>query len=156
VNQTLLEGGKLVDGERIRDIISGIITDRHTRKFIVGALLAASFYFVTAGVNEILLAGYERCVAQNERLFLSPMIEEVCRPEWQVLLIRASSRHLLGLLFSGIPAILAWFGTSILYAILGGFLGQATPKWGIITFLIVHLATISIIAMMTYMSQFIA
>jgi hypothetical protein len=145
-----------VDWERIKSILGGVITDRLTRKFIIGALLAASFYFITAGVSEILLSGYERCVAQNERLFLSPIIEEVCRPEWQVLLIKASSRHLIGLLFPGVPAILAWFGTSILYAIFGGFLAQATPKWGIITFLIVHLALISIIAMMTYMSRFIA
>ena len=145
-----------MDSERLRSIFGGVITDRHTRKFIIGALLAASFYFISAGFSEILLAGYERCVAQNERLFLSPIIEQVCRPEWQVLLIKASSRHLFGLLFPGLPVILAWFGTSILYAIFGGFLGQATPKWGIITFLIVHLATISIVAMMAYMSRFIA
>jgi hypothetical protein len=145
-----------VDWERLRKIVSRIISDRITRKFIIGALLAASFYFISAGISEILLAGYERCVAQNERLFLSPIIEEVCRPEWQVLLIRSSSRHLIGLLFPQSPAILAWFGTSILYAVFGGFLSQATPKWGIITFIIVHLALVSIMAMMAYMSRFIA
>lgn len=142
--------------DRLRTFAQRVTSDRHTRNFIIGALLAASFYFVMAGINEMLLAGYERCVAQNERLFFSPIIEEVCRPEWQVLLMKASSRHLFGLFFPQAPLILAWFGTSILYAIFGGMLGQATPKWGVTTFLIVHLASISVIAMMTYMSRYIA
>ena len=145
-----------MDWNRFNNIFSGVITDRLTRKFIIGALLAASFYFISAGISEIFLASYERCVAQNERLFLSPLIDDVCQPEWLVLLIRASSRHLLGLLFPGAPVIVAWFGTSLLYGILGGFLGQVTPKWGIITFFIVHLALVSIVAMMAYMSRFIA
>jgi hypothetical protein len=142
--------------ERFRSIFERIITDRHTRRFIIGALLAASFYFVTAGINEMFLSGYERCVQQNERLFLSPLIEEVCQPEWLVLLMKASSRHLFGLLLPQAPIILAWFGTSILYALFGGMLGQAIPKWAITIFLIVHLASISIVAMLIYMSRYIA
>lgn len=142
--------------ERLRTIIRGIFTDRVARNFVIGALLAASFYFISAGINEMLLSSYEHCVQQNERLFFSPDIEEVCRPEWQVLLIKSSSRHFIGLIFPQAPAILAWFGSSILYALAGGMLTQASARWSITIFIILHLASISIIAMLMYISQFIA
>jgi hypothetical protein len=149
-------GGLRVNRDRLETISRSIFTDKITRNFIIGALLAASFYFISAGINEILLSNFEQCVQQNERLFFSPNIEEVCRPEWQVLLIKASSRHILGLVFPQIPAILAWLGSSILYALIGGMLSQATPRWSITIFIILHLAMISIVAILMYMSRYIA
>jgi hypothetical protein len=126
------------------------------QRFLVGALFAAAFFLVEAGVAEILLANNAQCEAMVSGMRLRFGLQEVCTPEWAVYMLSALSRGIVGLLFPGAPAFFAWLTMGGFYAIAGGGCGQLSPRWGVFIYLAGHISLVALLAGLGYISQFIA
>jgi phosphosulfolactate phosphohydrolase-like enzyme len=61
------------------------------QRFMVGALFAAAFFFVEAGVAEILLANNARCEAMVSGMRLRFGLEDICTADWVVYMLSALS-----------------------------------------------------------------
>jgi len=125
------------------------------QRFLAGALLAAAFFLVEAGVAEIYLARDAQCQAMISNLRIGFGSQDVCMPEWLVFMLGAVSRGVVGLLWPKAPSIFAWLSMGGLYAVLGGGSGQMSPRWGIIIYLAGHVMLVAILAGLGYLSQFI-
>ena len=123
---------------------------------MVGALFAAAFFLVEAGIAEILLANNAQCEAMVSNLRLRFGLQDICKPEWAVYMLGALSRGIVGLVFPSAPALLAWLTMGVIYAMVGGGCGQLSPRWGVAIYLGGHIALVSILAGLGYLSQFIA
>jgi len=126
------------------------------QRFLVGALFAAAFFLVEAGIAEILLSSNAQCEAMVSNMRLRFGLEDVCTPEWVVYMLGAISRGIVGLLFPGSPALLAWLSMGGMYAIAGGGCAQLSPRWGVSIYLAGHIALVALLAGLGYISQFIA
>jgi hypothetical protein len=124
-------------------------------RFLVGALLAAAFFLIEAGVAEIYLARDAQCQAMIDNLRIGFSSQDVCTPEWVVFMLGAVSRGIVGLLWPKTPSIFAWLSMGGFYAVLGGGSGQISPRWGILIYLAGHIMLVAILAGLGYMSQFI-
>ena len=125
------------------------------RQFLVGALLAAAFFLVEAGVAEIYLARNDQCQAMIDNLRIGFGSQDVCMPDWVVFMLGAVSRGFVGLLWPKAPSIFAWLSMAGFYAGLGGGCGQISPRWGILVYLAGHIMLVAILAGLGYLSQFI-
>jgi hypothetical protein len=123
---------------------------------MVGALFAAAFFLVEAGIAEILLANHAQCEAMVSNMRLRYGLQEVCTPEWVVYMLNAISRGIVGLIWPEVPAFMAWLTMGGLYAIAGGGCGQLSPRWGVVIYLAGHIALVALLAGLGYISQFIA
>ena len=123
---------------------------------MVGALFAAAFYLVEAGVAEILLANNAQCEAMVFNLRLRFGLQEACTPEWAVYMLGAISRGIIGLILPGAPALLAWLTMGAFYAVAGGGCGQTSSRWGVAIYLAGHITLVALLAGLGYISQFIA
>ena len=123
---------------------------------MVGALFAAAFFLVEAGIAEILLANNAQCEAMVSGMRLRFGLQDVCTPDWVVYMLGSLSRGIVGLLFPGAPAFLAWLTMGGIYAMVGGGCGQLSLRWGVFIYLGGHIALVSILAGLGYLSQFIA
>lgn len=126
------------------------------QRFMVGALFAAAFFLVEAGVAEILLGQNAQCEAMVSGMRLRFGLEDVCTPDWVVYMLGALSRGIIGLIMPSAPALLAWLSMGAIYAIAGGGCGQLTPRWGVAIYLAGHIALVALLAGLGYISQFIA
>lgn len=135
-----LRRNKLTDGQR----------------FLVGALFAAAFFLVEAGIAEILLAKHAQCEAMVSNMRLKYGLQEVCTSEWAVYMLNAISRGIVGLIRPEASSFMAWLTMGGLYAIAGGGCGQMSPRWGVAIYLAGHIALVCVLAGLGYISQFIA
>ena len=126
------------------------------QRFMVGALFAAAFFLVEAGVAEILISNNARCEAMVSGMRLRFGVQDVCTPDWVVYMLGAISRGILGVIFPGAPAFLAWLTMGGIYALAGGGCGQLSPRWGVAIYLAGHIALVALLAGLGYISQFIA
>jgi hypothetical protein len=126
------------------------------QRFMVGALFAAAFFLVEAGIAEILLANHAQCEAMVSNMRLRYGLQEVCTPEWAVYMLNAISRGIVGLISPKASAFLAWLTMGGFYALAGGGCGQMSLRWGVITYLAGHIALVALLAGLGYLSQFIA
>jgi hypothetical protein len=128
---------------------------RRLRAIAIGALLAVSVYLVEAGVAEILLARDNQCRAAvfNQRLFMDP--NSVCMPEWQQLMLQATTQGVLGLVRPEAPALAVWLVMIVLYAGLGGFCARLPTRWALGVFFVVNVGSIALLAGLMYLSRFI-
>ena len=126
------------------------------QRFMVGALFAAAFFLVEAGIAEILLANNAQCEAMVSNLRLRFGFQDVCTPDWAVYMLGALSRGIVGLFFPGAPAFLAWLTMGGIYAMVGGGCGQLSPRWGVAIYLAGHISLVALLAGLGYISQFIA
>ena len=125
------------------------------QRFLVGALLAAAFFLIEAGVAEISLGREAQCQAMVKSLRIGFGSQDVCMPEWVVFMLRAVSRGVVGLLWPKAPSIFAWLSMGGLYAVLGGGCGQVSPKWGILIYFAGHIMLVAILSGLGYLSQFV-
>jgi hypothetical protein len=123
---------------------------------MVGALFAAAFFLVEAGIGEILLANNARCEAMISGMRLRYGVQDVCTPDWAVYMLGALSRGIIGLISPAAPALLAWLTMGGFYALAGGGCAQLTPRWGVAIYLASHIALVSLLAGLSFISQFIA
>ena len=124
-------------------------------RFLVGALLAAAFFLIEAGVAEIYLARDAQCQAMIDNLRIGFSSQDVCTPEWVMFMLGAVSRGIVGLLWPKAPSIYAWLSMGGFYAVLGGGCGLISPRWGGVIYLAGHIMLVAILAGLGYISQFI-
>jgi hypothetical protein len=126
------------------------------RRALLGALVAASFFLIEAGLIEISLGFDQECRRQIGSLRLAPDPFSACMPEWQWLFMHSASRGFLWLFNPGTPVLLAGVGMGVFYSLVGavsalGFKGRA-----VIVYLGVHLFLVAGIAGLSYLSRYIA
>jgi hypothetical protein len=129
--------------------------DANIKRILIGALLAASIFFIEVGIAEILLARDAHCRENLERLRLPPVLEEVCMPEWQVLMLSAASQGLLGVFLPEAGPILAWLVMLLIYTSFGAICTRLSTRWAVSVFLVMNLSSIALFAGLGYLSRYI-
>ncbi|TFH35021.1 MAG: hypothetical protein E4G99_08235 [Anaerolineales bacterium] len=130
--------------------------DRNQRRAIVGALLAASFFLVEAGIIEILLGMDQACRRSISSLRLAPDPFTACTPEWEWMLLHAASRGFAWLFNPAFPVLLAGLSMGVVYAFVGAVCASVFRGRGVFVYLAIHLAIISGVAGLSYLGQYLA
>jgi len=130
--------------------------DKNQRRALVGALVAASFFLVEAGVIEIILGVDLECRRSIRSLRLAPDPFTVCMPEWQWLFLNSASRGFVWFLNQAASALLAGLIMGVVYSILGAVCAYLFRLRGILVYLAVHLAIVAGVAGLSYLGQYIA
>lgn len=125
------------------------------QRFFVGALLATAFFFVEAGVAQIVLAGDIPCQEAIGRLRIEQDPEVFCMPELETRLLEAASKGIAGFFLPNAPTVGVWLLMGTVYAIIGGLLGQLSARWGITIFFLSHIALLAVTAGLGFLSKFI-
>jgi hypothetical protein len=125
-------------------------------RFILGAILALSLFFIEAGVAEILIGKDLACREALGRMRLAPDAFTACQPEWQWFMLRALARGWPWLVDATSPALVGWIVMGFYYAVLGGMAQQLSRRSGWIIFLALQVATVALVAGLGYVRQFIA
>lgn len=136
--------------------VSQLKLEQTQKTFLVGALLAMAFFFITAGIVEIAIAIDQDCRDALALVRMSPDPFTVCLPEWKYYGLRAASRGVVWFFNPEAAPILGWLSMSLIYAVLGGISAQVFGRRGIIAFLGLFLAIVALIAGLGYMKTFIA
>jgi len=130
--------------------------DRNQRRGLVGALLAASFFLIEAGIIEIMLGLDLECRRSIGSLRLAPDPFSACMPEWQWIFMHAASRGFIWLLSQSSPALLAGLSMGVIYSFIGAVSASMFRWKGIFLYLAVHLGITSIVAGLSYLGRYIA
>jgi hypothetical protein len=126
------------------------------RRALVGALVAASFFLIEAGVIEIVLGLDQGCRSAVGSLRLAPNPFSVCIPEWEWMFLHSASRGLLWLFNPSSPALVAGIVMGVVYSIVGAFCATMFKTKGIFVYLAVHAFLVATIAGLSYLSRYIA
>ena len=137
-------------------MISGINLTRQQRRVVLGALLAASFFLIEAGVVEIILGFDQQCRSEAAVLRLAPDPYSVCISEWQWLYLHAASRGILWLFNRSTPILLAGVTMGFFYALVGAMIANFFKRGAVLIYLAVQLFLIALVAGLSYLGQFIA
>jgi hypothetical protein len=124
-------------------------------RFLVSALLALAIFFIEAGSAEVILARNAQCEALADNTRMGFRVQNMCLPEWLVQMFEAASHGVMGIFRPEASPFTAWLFMGGLYALVGGICGQLSIRWGIVIFLALNVAVISLLAGLDYMSQFI-
>jgi hypothetical protein len=130
--------------------------ERHQRRAIAGALLAASFFLVEAGVVEIILGLDLECRRSVGSLRLAPDPFSACMPEWQWRFMNAASRGFIWLFNPNASALLSGLGMGAFYSVVGALCAFMFRVRGIGAFLAIHLAIMAVVAGFSFLGQYIA
>ncbi|MGD8633188.1 MAG: hypothetical protein PVF85_06415 [Anaerolineales bacterium] len=130
--------------------------DTRSKIFIVGALLAGALFLIEAGVSEIAIAVDQECREEVSSLRLAPDVFEICGPEWQWYLVRATSRGIPWVVNEDSAAIVGWLCMGLIYSLLGGLSAQFFRARGFIAFLLAQAGLIAALMGLGYFRQFIA
>lgn len=130
--------------------------DRSQRRAVVGALLAASFFLIEAGIIEIMLGLDLECRRSIGSLRLAPDPFTKCMPEWQWLFMHATSRGFIWLFNPSSPILLAGVLMGVVYALIGGVCASMFRWKGVLAYIAVHLGIASIVAGLSYLGRYIA
>lgn len=112
------------------------------QRILIGVLFAAALIFIEAGISALVLGRDAECRAEAERLRYRFVTDEDCLTEvgrefYQVLLTGAAFAA------SGtVSAAAAVFVNLLIHAGLGSVLSLMKLKWGLLTFIVVHLLLI--------------
>lgn len=126
------------------------------RRALVGALVAASFFLIEAGVIEILLGLDQECRSGVGNLRLAPDPFSVCMPEWEWMFLQSASRGLLWMFNPSFPALVAVIAMGVVYSIVGAFSAATFKSKGIFVYLAVHAFLVAAIAGLSYLGKYIA
>jgi hypothetical protein len=126
------------------------------RRVVLGALLAASFFLIEAGVVEIILGLDQQCRREVSALRLAPDPFSVCMSEWQWLYLHAASRGFLWLFNRSTPILLAGITMGFFYALVGAMIANFFKRGTVLVYLAVQLFLIALVAGLSYLGQFIA
>jgi hypothetical protein len=135
---------------------SGNNLSRQQRRVVLGALLAASFFLIEAGVVEIILGLDQQCRSDVAALRLAPDPFSVCMSEWQWLYLHATSRGFLWLFNRSTPILLAGITMGFFYALVGVLIANFFKRGAVLVYLAVQLFLIAAVAGLSYLGQFIA
>jgi hypothetical protein len=124
--------------------------------FILGAVLALSLFLVEAGVAEILIGNDSACRQSLSRIRLAPDAFSACQPEWVWFMLRSLSRGWAWLANPELVPVVGWLVMGLYYAVLGGMSQQLSRRSGWVIFLGLQLATVAVVAGLSYLGQFIA
>jgi hypothetical protein len=126
------------------------------RRALVGALVAASFFLIEAGVIEILLGLDQECRGTVGNLRLAPDPFSVCMPEWEWMLLHSASRGLPWMFNPSFPILIAVIAMGVVYSIVGAFSATTFKSKGIFVYLGVHAFLVAAIAGLSYLGKYIA
>jgi hypothetical protein len=130
--------------------------DKNQRRAVLGALLAASFFLVEAGVIEIILGVDQECRRSIRSLRLAPDPFTACMPEWEWLFLNAASRGFVWLLNQAASALLAGLIMGVVYSIIGAACAYLFRGRGVLAYLVIHLSIVAGVAGLSYLGQYIA
>jgi hypothetical protein len=130
--------------------------DRNERRVLIGALVAAAFFLVEAGIIEIFLGLDQECREAATRMRLAPDPFSVCMPEWQWLFLHSASRGFLWLFNQTAPALLAGLTMAVIYSLIGAMSASIFRGRGVIVFLAIHIMIVASVAGLGYLSRYIA
>jgi hypothetical protein len=122
------------------------------QRSLIGFLFALSFYFIEAGLAEILLAQNATCVESLTEFRLSPDPFEACMSEFGYFASRSISRGFIGV---NAPSLLAWPVMGVFYALIGGGLAQFSRRRAVGAFLLLQVIIVAVLTSIGYLSQFI-
>lgn len=122
------------------------------QRFLIGFLLAAAFFFVEAGVAEILLARNASCLESLARLRLAPDPNELCMSEFGFHLAGSVSRAMFD---AEAPRLLVWPLLGVAYGLIGGALAQLSLRRAVVAYLMLHLLLLAGFTSFGYLAQFI-
>jgi hypothetical protein len=129
---------------------------RDERRVLIGALIAAAFFLVEAGIIEIVLGLDQECREAAARMRLDPDPFTVCIPEWQWLFLHSASRGFLWLINQSAPALLAGLTMAVVYSLIGAMSASIFRGRGVIVFLAIHIMIVASVAGLSYLSRYIA
>lgn len=133
-----------------------IVTERtRSQRFIIGALLAAAFFMVEAGVGEIALARNAGCLETLQNLLIQPPAEELCMSDLTNAGTIAASRGVVGVVSPEAPAVIGWLVMIVVYGSVGGLCAQMSFRWGLVTFLGINAITVIVLTFVGYFSRFV-
>ena len=130
--------------------------DGRTKVFVLGALLAAAFFLIEAGIAEILIAMDQECRASIASVRLAPDPFQVCATEWQWYLVRALSRGVVWVINQDSTPFIGWITMGLIYSFVGGASAQTFRGRGGVAFLIVQIGMVAALMGLGYFRQFIA
>ena len=130
--------------------------DGRTKVFVLGALLAAAFFLIEAGIAEILIAMDQECRASIASVRLAPDPFQVCATEWQWYLVRALSRGVVWVINQDSTPFIGWITMGLIYSFVGGASAQTFRGRGVVGFLIVQIGMVAALMGLGYFRQFIA
>lgn len=136
--------------------VSQLKLDQTQKTFLVGALLAMSFFLIAAGIIEIAIAIDQDCRDLVASVRLAPDPFTVCMPEWKYYGLRAASRGVVWLFNPEATPILGWVVMGLIYAVLGGLTSRVSGPKGIVVFLGLVIFVVALISGLGYMKTFIA
>jgi len=126
------------------------------RRALVGALVAASFFLIEAGVIEILLGFDQECRSAVGNLRLAPDPFSVCMPEWEWMFLHSASRGLPWMFNPSFPTLVAIIAMGVVYSLIGAFSATTYKSKGIFFYLAVHVFLVAAIAGLSYLGKYIA
>ena len=144
-----------VDSEDLLASARLFFSDDRPQRFVIGFLFGMAFFFVTAGLAEVLLARNEACIQALADFRLAPDPNEVCMSEFEFFLARGMSRGMIGILSPETSVFIAWPAMAILFGLLGGGLAQLPLRVAIVGFVIVYVLLLMAFMSVDFMSQFI-
>jgi hypothetical protein len=130
--------------------------DGRTKVFVLGALLAAAFFLMEAGIAEIMIATDQECRGSIASVRLAPDPFQVCASEWQWYLVRALSRGVVWVFNQDSAPFIGWITMGLIYSFVGGASAQTFRSRGFVAFLIVQIGMVAALMGLGYFRQFIA
>ncbi len=125
------------------------------QRFLIGFLFGMAFFFVAAGLAEVLLARNEVCLESLKDFRIAPNPSEICMSEFSFFLARGMSRGPFGTLSPTTSPFIAWAIMALLFGAMGGGFAQLSWRVGIAGFLIVVVVLLMAFMSVDFISQFI-
>ena len=154
-SSTDLAESRATESEDLLTSARQFLSDDRPQRFVIGFLFGMAFFFITAGLAEVLLARNESCIAQLSDFRLAPNPNEVCMSEFEFYLARGMSRGIMGIFSPETSVFVAWPAMAIFFGLLGGGLAQLPLRAAIIGFAIVYVLLLMAFMSVDFMSQFI-
>ncbi len=135
----------------LRSVLSG---DR-AQRFLIGFLFGMAFFFIAAGLSEVLLARNEVCLESLSDFRIAPDPNEHCMSEFSFFLARGMSRGPFSTLSPSTSPFIAWPVMAVIFGLLGGGFAQLSWRVGIAGFLVVVVVLLMAFMSVDFMAQFI-
>ena len=143
------------ESEDILETLRSFLSGDRAQRFLIGFLFGMAFFFVAAGLAEVLLARNEVCLESLSDFRITPDPNEYCMSEFSFFLARGISRGPFGTLSPSTSPFIAWPVMAMILGLLGGGFAQLPRRIGIAGFLVVVVVLLMAFMSVDFMSQFI-
>jgi len=144
-----------LDTENLIASLRIFLSGERAQRFLIGFLFGMAFFFIAAGLAEVLLARNETCLESLSDFRIAPDPNEYCMSEFSFFLARGMSRGPFGTLSPSTSPFIAWPVMAVIFGLLGGGFAQLPWRVGIAGFLVVLVFLLMAIMSVDFMSQFI-